>query len=564
MSLVRLFRLLLAGVITAALVVGCASLPQSGQVGESDQQADVDRDVAYTFNPAGPAQDATPTSIINGFILAATGIQGDFSTAREFLTDSAAQSWDPQAQTTIYTGRPIVDANGQDDYTVELASVGSLDDAGVLELADDGETQDFDFSLVQVDGQWRIDELPDGISLDSAQFRALFNTQTLYFYDPTYTYAVPDVRWMLKTSDQTASIVQALLNGPADYLDGAVVSAFPAEAELFRNTVPVSSAEAQVDLTDETFANTSELTRHRMHQQLHMTLERYPGVSDVVMTRERAVLDLEDPPENFVPADSTVTTGNTQVGIHPETNQLVAYEADSTTTMDGFPNVANLEPTDPAINRQRDTAAFLNADRDTLYVANDSTQSYEIATGTDLISPSIDVHDWVFTATDDNKIIAAKTNQTGQVLEITHPWRDQDVEITALRISPEGTRAAVVVTPDDGQAQLYLAGVIRDEEGQPQALGNTFRLQTDEPPNRVEWYSTAEVLAGRVSDRERVELELIGFTGPSINFKPMLGMVNFSTGAGNFYAETEDNVYLRVGNNWRTQPEAPTQLSYPG
>lgn len=564
MRLARLFRLFVAGLIAAAMVVGCASLPRSGQVGESDQQADVDRDVAYTFNPAGPAQDATPTSIINGFILAATGIQGDFSTAREFLTDAAAESWDPTAQTTIYTGRPIVDSNEGDDYSVELSSVGSLDDTGVLQLADDGETQNFEFSLEQVDGQWRIDELPDGISLDSAQFRALFNTQTLYFYDPTYSYAVPDVRWMLNTSDQTATIVQALLDGPAHYLDGAVVSAFPTDSQLFRDTVPVSTSTAQVDLTDETFENTSEITRHRMHHQLELSLQRYPGVSEVAMTRERAVLDLDDPPENFVPADSTVPTGNTQIGIHPETHQLVAYEANSTSTMDGFPNVANLEPLDPTMNRERDTAAFLNDDRDTLYIANDSTQSYEIATGTDLIAPSLDVHDWVFTVTDGNTIVAAKSSRTGQVLEITHPWRDQDVEITSLRISPEGTRAAVVVNPEDGPAQLYLAGLIRDEEDQPQALGNTFKLQTDEPPNQVEWYSTSEVLAGRVSDRDRVELELIGFTGPSINFKPMLGMTNFSTGTGNVYAETEDNAYLRVGNNWRTQPEAPTQLSYPG
>ncbi|MDN6534307.1 MAG: LpqB family beta-propeller domain-containing protein, partial [Yaniella sp.] len=530
MSLARLFRLLIAGLFTSAIIVGCASIPQSGQIGESDQQANVDQNVAYTFNPAGPAQDATQTSVINGFILAATGIQGDFSTAREFLTEDAAETWDPSAQTTIYTGKPIVDSNGGDQYSVELSSVGSLDEAGVLELADGGETQNFDFSLVQVNGQWRIDELPDGISLDSAQFRALFNTQTLYFYDPTYTYAVPDVRWMLNTSDQTAAIVQALLDGPANYLDGAVVSAFEQDAELFRDIVPVSTSTAQVDLTDETFADTSELTRHRMQQQLELALERYPGVSDVSMTRERSVIDLDEAPDEFTPADSTVTTGNTQVGIHPETQQLVAYEANSTTTMDGFPNVANLEPADPTMNRQRDTAAFVNADRDTLYAANDATQSYEIATGTDLIAPSMDVHDWVFSVTDDNTIIAAKTTRTGQVLEITHPWAGQNVEITSLRISPEGTRAAVVVKREDKPAELYLAGLIRDEQGQPQALGNTFKLQADEPPNTVEWYSTAEVLAGRVSDRERVELELLGFSGPSVNFKPMLGMVSFSTG----------------------------------
>ncbi|HIW47532.1 MAG TPA: hypothetical protein H9884_11620 [Candidatus Yaniella excrementigallinarum] len=557
-------RSLIAGICVAITLAACASIPQSGKVGESDQLADVDQDVAYTFNPAGPAQDATPTSIINGFILAATGIQGDFSTAREFLTDSAANDWDPHAQTTIYTGKPIVDSTNDNDYNVELSSVGSLDNSGVLELADDGETKEFEFSLVQVDGQWRIDEVPDGISLDSAQFRALFNTQTLYFYDPSYSYAVPDVRWLLNTSDQTVAIVNALLDGPADYLDGAVVSAFSSDADLLGNTIPVSASTAQVDFTDETFQDTSELTRHRMQQQLELTLERYPGIADVTMTEERSVLELDEPPQDFVSVDSTVTTGNTQVGIDPDSDQLVAYEANSMSPLSGFPNVSNLEPLDPTMNRKRTAAAFVNADRDTLYVANDSPQTYEIATGTELIAPSIDVHDWVYTATDGNTIIAAKTARTGQVTEINHPWADQDVEITALRISPEGTRAAVVVTPQDGPAQLYLAGIIRDEDGQPQALGNTFKLQTDEPPNQVAWYSTAEVLAGRVSKRERVELELVGFTGPSVSFKPMLGMVNFSTGAGNVYAETEDSVYLRVGNNWRAQPEAATQLSYPG
>ena len=563
MRSVRYLTLVVA-VFVATILAGCASIPQSSQVGESDPQADIDRDVAYTFNPAGPATDATPTSVINGFILAATGIQGDFSTAREFLTDSAAANWDPAAQTTIYTGRPIVDATGDNNYTVELAVVGSLDDVGVLEIADDGATREADFGLVQVDGQWRIDEVPDGIHLDAAQFRALFNTQTLYFYDPTYQYAVPDVRWMLNTPDQPTTIVNALLDGPARYLEGAVVTAFPADADLYRDVVPVTSGIAQVDFTDETFQNTSELGRYRMAQQLELTLQRYPGISELAMTRERTTLTFEDPPDGFVAADSTVTPGNTQVGVDADTDQLVSYEANSTGTLPGFPNVANLEPTDPTINRERDTAAFVNSDRDTLYIATDATQAYEIATGAELTAPSLDVHGWVFTVTDGNTIIASNTNRNGQVLEIMHPWAGRDEEIIDLRISPEGTRAAVVVESDDDPAQLYIAGVIRDEDSQPQALGNTFRLQTDEPPNQVSWYSTAEILAGRVSARDRVELELIGFSGPSVSFKPMLGMINFSTGAGNTYAETEDNVYLRVGNNWRAQPEAPTQLSYPG
>src|SRR5699024_6698086 len=147
MRLVRLFRLIIAGLATSGLVVGCASLPQSGQTGESDQQANVDQNVAYTFNPAGPAQDATATSVINGFILAATGIQGDFSTAREFLTDEAAETWDPTAKTTIYTVRLIVDVKEAYQNCVELASARTLDEAGVLQLTDEGATQNFVFRL---------------------------------------------------------------------------------------------------------------------------------------------------------------------------------------------------------------------------------------------------------------------------------------------------------------------------------------------------------------------------------------------------------------------------------
>src|SRR5699024_435978 len=390
------------------------------------------------------------------FILAATGIQGDFSTARQFLTESAAQQWDPYAQTTIYTGRPIVDATSDTEYTVELVTMGSLDDAGVLELADDGSTRNHEFSLTQVDGQWRIDQLPDGINLDAAQFRALFNTQTLYFYDPTYTYAVPDVRWMLNTEDQTSTLVTALLGGPADYLEGAVVTAFPAGAELYRDTVPVSSGIAQVDFTDETLRGMSELARHRMYQQLELTLQRYPGISEVNMTRERSSLEFDEPPQGFVPAETSVTTGNSQVGIHPETSQLVSYEASSMSELPGFPNVANLEPIEPTINRDRNVVAFLNADRDTMYVANDTSEAFEVATGTDLIAPTMDVHGWVYTVTNNNTIVAANTNRTGQVLEIMHPWAGRDIDILALRISPEGARAAVVVQLDEGPSQLFV------------------------------------------------------------------------------------------------------------
>ena len=80
--------------------------------------------------------------------------------------------------------------------------------------------------LAQVDGEWRISKLPDGTAIPEETFKVIYGAYPIYFYDPTFTYAVPDVRWFIKKKT-VKSMTSALLGGPAPYLKGAVVSAFP-------------------------------------------------------------------------------------------------------------------------------------------------------------------------------------------------------------------------------------------------------------------------------------------------------------------------------------------------
>ncbi|MNR61868.1 Lipoprotein LpqB [compost metagenome] len=68
-----------------------------------------------------------------------------------------------------------------------------------------------------MDGEWRIAELPDGTAIPEETFKVIYGAYPIYFYDPTFTYAVPDVRWFIKKKTVKA-MTSALLGGPAPYL----------------------------------------------------------------------------------------------------------------------------------------------------------------------------------------------------------------------------------------------------------------------------------------------------------------------------------------------------------
>jgi hypothetical protein len=560
----------LALVIVGLLVLsGCARLPQSGPVGTSEPLPGDDNQVNYTFTPAGPADGASPEDIIRGFLTAGTGVQDDYATARQFLTADTAATWQPEARTLVYTSEPTLVSSATDNvYTVQMEVESVVDDRGIMSRMPANTTEAAEFEVTEQDGQWRITQAPAGIVLEATQFRALFGSHELYFYDQSYQFAVPDVRWFLNRPGTAADIVDALLDGPAPYLEGAVRTAFQSGSELARPSVPVSAGAAKVDFTEQTFEGADGLTRHRMRQQLELTLGGLNSVSSVDLSVDLDPIDLGPTPSAFVTARVNPSVGSTQVAVAD--GQLVYYEGDAAVPVGGIRINADEPPVLPAMSLDGTRFAFLNPGRNQMRWADTDGFQRLVLQGEDLTRPSFDLSGWVWTVdhSQGTRVMAiyAGDGTAGQeaTREISAEWIG-DRDVSALKISRDGTRAAIVAGEGDS-THLYLSGVIRDSEGVPRGLGAPVRLEPTVPVSDVTWLSDQELVVASTSPNEPVEAQVVGFDGSLRTLKPLLGMTGFSTGPGDnpIYAETAEAVHALAGSTWRSQAGVAEDLAFPG
>lgn len=562
----RWLVLLVAGLLVLS---GCARLPQGGPVGTSEPLAGNDNQVNYTFTPAGPSEGDSPEEIIRGFLTAGTGVQDDYATAREFLTEDAAAAWQPNARTLVYTSEPTLVPSATDNvYTVQMEVESVVDDRGIMSRMPANTTEAAEFEVTEVDGQWRITRAPAGVVLETTQFRALFGSHELYFYDQSYQFAVPDVRWFLNRPGTAADIVDALFDGPAPYLEGAVRTAFQSGSELARPSVPISGGAAKVDFTQQTLEGTDGLTRHRMQQQLELTLGGLNNVSTVELSVDLDPIDLGPAPDGFVTARVNPSVGSTQVAVAD--GQLVYYEGDAAVPVGGLRIDAGEPPALPAMSLDGTRFAFLNPDRDQMRTADTDGSQRLVLQGRDLTRPSFDLSGWVWTVdhAQGTRVMAidAGTGGAGDeaTREISAEWIG-DRQVSALRISRDGTRAAIVAGEGESN-HLYLAGVIRDSEGVPRGLGAPVRLEPTVPITEVTWLSDQELVVASTSPNEPVEAQVVGFDGSLRTLKPLLGMTGLSTGPADnpIYAETAEAVHALAGSTWRSQAGVAEDLAFPG
>ncbi|HEX2248204.1 MAG TPA: GerMN domain-containing protein, partial [Arthrobacter sp.] len=340
-------------------VTGCSSIPEMGPVDKIEPPTQDAPVGDYTFNPPGPESGAGPEQVIEGFLLAGTATQDDYGTAREFLAPKLAGEWRPTERTLVYDGGvKITKAAGANAYVlnVEVASV--IDARGIRVIADPGTTRSVPVELEQVDGQWRISGIPDGTMVSASDFPSLFEGYTAYFFDPTYSYAVPDIRWLASRQGVAANLATLMLEGPAPYLAGAVVSAFPEGTRLAQQAVPVESGVAGVDLTSEALEGTTFLDRQRMQQQLELTLGPLNTVSSIRMSVGQRDVEIGDrAAAGFQPAVKDPPVGSRQIAVLD--GELVFYEGSAAVQNSQLPEVSQLHPREPALAPNGNEAAFL-------------------------------------------------------------------------------------------------------------------------------------------------------------------------------------------------------------
>ncbi|MFI5085338.1 MAG: LpqB family beta-propeller domain-containing protein [Actinomycetales bacterium] len=567
-------RALAAVVVLVLGLCGCAAIPTSGPVGKSDPLPVTDTPVNFGFRQNPPAKGADPSSIVQGFVQSGTGIQDDFQVARQYLSKAAGQSWKSDARTLVYKNDfkitsavegPDGTATVQADFTVQSV----VDDAGIMTPAAAGRVDTIKFGLVQVDGQWRIDTVPDGIMLQSSNFSQLFTSYPLYFYDPTFTYAVPDVRWISNKTQTTATqIVKAILNGPAPYLKGAVASAFPDGMNLVRDSVPITNGVAQVDLAPQPLLDATVKARQQMQAQLQLTLQLdLNTVTSVTLRADTRTVEVTGGPDPVPP----VPIANNQVPdrqVAVSKGTLVGYTTGQVSAIDGMPDLSALKPAHPAMSYSKQLFAFLSQDSNQLYSVAPGQAAQLVAAGSRFTPPSFSPQDWLWTAAGDGSgavlaVHAGASKEAAAPVQLNIRWLAGRT-VTSLRISRDGCRV-LVVSELNGVSLVQLAG-ITSTDGTPKDFTTPLTLSTTGTATEGVWVNETTVAVMEPASSGSTVVELLSLRGDPIQLAPLSRVQTISAGNTvlDIYAQTDNAIYLRTGNGWSQQIKSVQDASYAG
>lgn len=458
----RRYALAGLGILLTVVLTACAGLPTNGPVNAGQAITEGEADSDFVFIPDGPVRGATPQQIVEGFIAAGSGPRGNWETAKEFLADDLKSTWKPQSGVTVYRpGERRLTEAAEDEFVLTVTPVATVDDTGALSaVGDEGEIP-LAFTLAeQSDGQWRITQAPDGIVLDLNRFRAVFGSYDLMYFDTTWTYLVPDERWFPKSYAGT-SIAQALVDGaPSPWLDGAVATSFTDGARLAQPSVPVRSGRVAEVSLEEAARALDPTVLSRMQTQLETSLLT-AGITGVDMVVGAQIL-----PAVPAPARST------RVDTRPLVRTADAFGFLSGTTIDEITGLSSalvgVDAVQIDVNADRTAAAVLTATGTVSEIRIDGTQLV-VDDRRGLLAPSIDPFGYIWSVPLDAPTEVQAIAADGAVSEIAAAWPGA-VRILSMRVSRDGTRVAAIVRDGDRDA-LWVAGILRDRDGVPTALG---------------------------------------------------------------------------------------------
>lgn len=539
-------RMLGALATVALLLTGCSGIPSDGPV-RAGQPVEPDDNPPPVFLPSRPEKDATPESIVRGFIDAASSPEDNYLIAREFLTTEQRGAWDPNAGVTIDDGsaRPTM---ALDDRTMQLSvnPVAEVDATGVYDRVDSSAPVFLRYRLAQVGGQWRISEAPPGIVMDRSTFSQVFSAQALYFYDPGFRYLVPDLRWYPRGPLAPTRIVKGLLAGPSPWLVGAVTTAFPSGTDLIADAVQVIARDAKVDLNSEALSADAE-TMQRMQEQLENSLPTGLSASITINQNSQDIGNSGDAPSVNPRVDARALI------LREGSFGFLAAAGEALTTIPGISeSVAALNPRAVTLSPGQTLAAVLGDGGVHSVAVGDPARLLDPRQG--LVPPSIDTFGYVWSVPSERPGELFAYSPAGNAIAVPTPWPEATT-IHSLRISRDGTRLAALVTVG-AATKLVVAAVTRDKSV-PAGLGELKELATIEgTPLDASWVDelTVASLSQLPNGDARILAQQIGGVSTQIAASP--GTVSIA--GGNTLRElralsAEGNLQVQRGVGWQVR-----------
>ena len=449
------------------LLTSCSGIPKSSEINYGDKISSDTSSQFVRVIARPPTAGIEPTALIQGFLDACADSTGNFAIARQYLTAGIAKSWKPETGIDVYEGGSFEFANSGDQVTVTAAKLGKVLITGHYEVAPADATVTANFKITKdSSGELRISELQDGILLSSGDVDRSYRSFPLYFLSPDATELVTDtVLVPVGSAGAATTLVRSLLMGPSSYLAPATRNAFPAGTKLTYGSVPISSGEAQVDLSVEVLT-ADEVTRRALSAQLVWTLSSLPNVSSVRITVSGQPLALADIGNSQTPSDwqafspldrSDLTKLNVIRG-----NQIVSIDdAGSETKVAGGGQTLAAA----ALNRAGNRIAAVSIDGKELVASESGRKALNIvAQGENITRPTWDTSD---------NIMFAELGRGIFEIGLDGKIRNVELDVTSLGISTQvkqvalardGVRIAVVLS--DGKTDsLALGAVVRSKTG---------------------------------------------------------------------------------------------------
>ncbi|MEU9114188.1 LpqB family beta-propeller domain-containing protein [Streptomyces sp. NPDC048483] len=591
----------------AVLLAGCASMPDSGDVKGVDQSPRADGDSQVRVYGVPPQDGAQPTNIVRSFLDATTSDEADFRTARQYLAKSA-RNWQPFRVTDVLQERPKPEPQVQPNrengkgYTVTLSgSQVAKVDANHAYTPEEKQYRQT-IHLIKEDGQWRIDQLPDGLVLGQSDFQRIYRSVNKYYFasyksessgpKASRNVLVADPVYLRQRIEPITASVEALLSGPTDWLSQVTSSEFPSGTRLATRDLSLDDSNALRVKLSKHATSTDNSQCKRMAAQLFFT------VQDMTRASKISQVDLEDADGNSLCAlnqeqaerdfSPTRNAGHSAQEYFIDADHKVVAMSDSATEptpVRGPFGTGKTPLRSVAISRGETTAAAVSGDGRSLYVAGleDGIQRGAPLLTSEgsvkdpdegLTAPSWDGLDDLWIADRDShgsRLLRMREGQ-GDPEEVAVPGLGKR-RIKAIRVAADGIRIAMLVE-DKGRTTLQLGRVERGgSSAHPELSVEELRPIAPQLEDVVaaSWAGGSRlVVVGRESGGVQ-QMQFMETDGSASNAQTLPGVNGVKAVAASedetrplIADATEGIVRLPPDANWKTVATEGTAPVYPG
>ncbi|MDR0783049.1 MAG: LpqB family beta-propeller domain-containing protein [Propionibacteriaceae bacterium] len=484
------WRILALG-LALTLTAGCAGLPLTGPVLSQPREVD-DEQGSVTVEPQPPPIGALPEMIIRGFLVAMASYELDYATARLYLTDAAAQQWNPRSGALIYasgsTPSVALSTNGA-HVVMRGQQIGQIEADGSFTVPEEGDWE-HDFEMIKEDGEWRISSPPKGLVMSQFSFSQSFEPVDAYFFAATGRNLVPDARYLPRGAWSRTMAASIVLEGPSAWLSRIIRPAPKPHFSLDQEVGLTSDGVAEVGLP----IAAKELTpqaRTDLAIEIAATMRGLPGVRAVRLLCEGEVLPLTTGPANILSISETERFDPARNTANPslmwiQDNLVTTSVADTTVNIEGEWG-RTPHPSRHLAAKQTQIAVVTPEG----LLTGPRTDELPLIRweAPDLLRPQFSRGNlWVMSATGAIKVILAKSDT---VVDLGHTQvaalnslRPGERTLQGFQISPDGQRILLITSVDQAgeepRQELSLALITYDEQGVP------VEIRSDRPI-RLTW-----------------------------------------------------------------------------